>query len=1128
MLAERRNTIKKRSSFLVKTKISVCLAILLLIVCASSALALDGWDSNGTTVLILGEEIPINKTTGTGAYHKYWQYWCQGASIYSEMRMYGCYMVAQSKLLVEFGIAPSNVNEFNPDKYFELAGKSFWDYAPTYASKKGVTLHREWISLSTDKTKDATTIMNLLKKGYGCILISPNHKAYIGRSASLSRGEPVVLDSFSDASYRPAVAHTFIGNTYTWPEVEVYKLEEFPLTINSTGGTVSGATNGSLYKKNTKITLTAQPDADHEFVNWTCTSGTISDPSSAIIDFTMPASNATVTANYKLKFGKVGKSWASTSVTAEKTTASFTSSLKIEVGKTGLINTPHQVTDVTLAVSQSADILNSPGNYVLTTLPSLMYFKQFDTPTATTSVSGQTTYYTYNFSLSDISQLKNGHNSSLSLVPGSTYYYRWTCKVNDVSLHTETKKFSTKGTAVRWDGLVTNDQGLFNAWAYYNKADVSLKEVGCFVGASRNDVDGATPYNIPSGVARAMDKNVEVYDSGRGGTYVFYRATSFNMTFTPGVTYYYKFYSFDSTNDLAASSVGSYTVPGSAATYPLTIQAGEGGKITKGASGSYAAGNVMQLIAAPDTGYAFAQWNASAGQLSNAGSLVTSFTMPGSAAQVVASFTRLKYNLTVEAVENGSVNHSSASLGYNQEILLCATPAEGYEFAGWFSSGGGSFENAANANTVFTMPAEDVTVYAQFTAVTQDEEGWVYASSLPDSIDPSVVQVQYHTVRYAQGETSPGNDWTQGEIVSTRYVNSGGEYESDFQLATSETRQLVRYYYYHWCKTDGSDAVNYAYNTSKGYVHLDVFRNVSLSYEASSATDSVDSRYTYYVLKWKSNDDWVACKGGETCDNSDHPYRSHLWYKKYVYQDKQAINTYQWTLDQGWSDSPDENAETIRVRYRYTDQEAPALDGITYLEITDHGFAVIYSVTDNISVYEVAFRSWPQGSSRDEAQVHTVTMVNDSPYWNVCHTLEIEDCGFARNCWYYTEAIISDKAGNSITVPGEQCRVYVPELNENDVNRITLPGGTITLEEEAFAGNSAMSTVVINDGLTAIGPRAFANCANLRLVYIPSSVTQIADSAFENSDHVVLHTTNETAAAFARLHEIPYVTGELY
>ena len=73
-----------------------------------------------------------------------------------------------------------------------------------------------------------------------------------------------------------------------------------------------------------------------------------------------------------------------------------------------------------------------------------------------------------------------------------------------------------------------------------------------------------------------------------------------------------------------------------------------------------------------------------------------------------------------------------------------------------------------------------------------------------------------------------------------------------------------------------------------------------------------------------------------------------------------------------------------------------------------------------------------------------------------------------------------------------------------------------------------MSTVVINDGLTAIGPRAFANCANLRLVYIPSSVTQIADSAFENSDYVVLHTTNVTAAAFARLHEIPYVTGELY
>lgn len=892
----------------------------------------------------------------------------------------------------------------------------------------------------------------------------------------------------------------------------------YPLTISSKGGTVDGAKSGDFFKKGATVTLTATPDSDHDFSGWTCSAGTLSSASTAKATFTMPGSAATVTANFKLKFGKIGKNWAC-SVTPQKTSASFQADLTVETGTDDWFSFTPSVTDVYLSVSQNRSVVESPASEYINAATQL-YFKQFDTPSPTVTTTSLQKDYKYSFSLSDMSQLKNGSNSALTMLPETTYYYRWTCKVNDDVYSTEVKSFTTKGTAVKWAGLTTNDQGLFNAWAYYKYSDVTLKEAGCFVGTSRVAVESAEPKNIPGGVARAMDKNITVYDSGRGGTYIYYRATSFSMTFTAGVTYYYKFYSYDSTNDLAMSSVQSYTVPGSATTWTFSVNAGTGGRITKGSGGKYASGNVLEIAAAPDTGYQFDKWTATAGTLGSAGAAVTTFTMPASNAQVTASFKKQKYTLTVQAPENGSINVSTGTLEYGEQVPLRAVPEEGYEFAGWVSTRDGVFENAANAETTFTMPAGNVTICVQFAE--KPENGWTYADELPAGLDLSSVQVQYNSISQTQSETSPGTGWVRGEIVSTRYV-SGSEYESDFELQTSDTRKLVRYYYYHWCKTDGSDAVNYAYNASKGYVHLDEFRKVSLSYEYSQGTDSVDSRYTYYALKWKSNDSWVACKGGETCSNSDHPYRSHLWYKRYVYQDLQAIDTYSWTYESGWTDSPDSQADTVRIRYRIIDSIAPAVDSILFNTVTDQGFTLIYGLTDNISVDEVVFRTWPENGSRDDAAVQTISMVYDSVYWAVCCSFDVPE-NSPRDCWYLTEATVTDKQGNTFMMPGEQCRVYIPTLPADNAESLEFPDGLTAIDDEAFAGNDSITIVSFKDGITRIGSRAFADCRNLKLVILPASATDIAYDAFADSPQAVLLITGEALISYARTHEIPFIT----
>ena len=59
-------------------------------------------------------------------------------------------------------------------------------------------------------------------------------------------------------------------------------------------------------------------------------------------------------------------------------------------------------------------------------------------------------------------------------------------------------------------------------------------------------------------------------------------------------------------------------------------------------------------------------------------------------------------------------NGTSATVEAGTKVTLRATANSGYRFTGWTSSNGGTFTNASNASTTFTMPAGDVTVTAGF------------------------------------------------------------------------------------------------------------------------------------------------------------------------------------------------------------------------------------------------------------------------------------------------------------------------------------------------------------------------------------------------------------------------------
>ena len=63
---------------------------------------------------------------------------------------------------------------------------------------------------------------------------------------------------------------------------------------------------------------------------------------------------------------------------------------------------------------------------------------------------------------------------------------------------------------------------------------------------------------------------------------------------------------------------------------------------------------------------------------------------------------------------------------------------------------------------------------------------------------------------------------------------------------------------------------------------------------------------------------------------------------------------------------------------------------------------------------------------------------------------------------------------------------------------VMLPEGITEIPDNAFAGNTKITTVVIPEGVTYIGKNAFDGCSSLVAVYVPKSVAKIGDGMLHN------------------------------
>ena len=132
-------------------------------------------------------------------------------------------------------------------------------------------------------------------------------------------------------------------------------------------------------------------------------------------------------------------------------------------------------------------------------------------------------------------------------------------------------------------------------------------------------------------------------------------------------------------------------------------------------------GTTITLEATPAEGYLFGKWIIVSGgvELDNEMAATATFTMPEENVTFKAEFVvdedTVEHNVTVTDDGNGTGAATPAKALKDAEITLESTPVNGYMFSKWIVvSGDVTLDDDTAATTTFTMPAEDVTVKAEF------------------------------------------------------------------------------------------------------------------------------------------------------------------------------------------------------------------------------------------------------------------------------------------------------------------------------------------------------------------------------------------------------------------------------
>lgn len=261
----------------------------------------------------------------------------------------------------------------------------------------------------------------------------------------------------------------------------------------------------------------------------------------------------------------------------------------------------------------------------------------------------------------------------------------------------------------------------------------------------------------------------------------------------------------------------------------------------------------------------------------------------------------VNYDLIISTVNGDTVTAYKTIEMVQNDIFMYDLPEGTYQAYARVSNG----YSSTNSNKVtFEVSAKPVV----------GDDGWIYSDKMYSDIIPVNYEIEYLHTYSKVASQSPGSGWTKGDFVKTEYVNSGEPYWSYIELPVSDTRVVVNYLYYHYCGGLAGNDANFAF--AGNFNHYDWLPKDGLV-EYSVHADYDDSRYKYYHLKWSGGAD-AYCQSGVSCDGSygSHGARSCYWYKYSQYQDKVAVDYYEYTKPSEWVSVPDSSADSVKYRYK--------------------------------------------------------------------------------------------------------------------------------------------------------------------------------------------------------------------
>ena len=907
--------------------------------------------------------VDANTSSTSNKYSSHWELWSQGASMYlnsentgilRNMQKWGCRVVAQSKLLVEAGLASSDVAVFNPDVYFAWTVSNGYQNSSPYENIIGQGV-LEWgklnateITMTSEAYTSVDQVMKHIREGKYVIMGCGDHHGYVGRAASLNYGSPIVLDSISNGSVWSGTSRLLQGySEVAFNTVYIYTVGDPPGTLHVKGridgkdtgnldyfGTMdirvgsetSNDVNGyyALRPKGTTYAISdikAQPGYEYLGVVSGSTSGTIASgvttevrlgfatKGNLLVQGLLDGVTDTTTQNYGTFDVYINGSLDAAGCTSYNKQWPKNTSYEIRNVQT----LDHKQYDAETSLCLTGTITSN------TTSTAVLCFTSDGTATEEWQV-GKALPSGLDPSMLEI-EYKHYYKAVAAASPGAD----WTCGSVARTYYQNTGSVEE----YPYEKTVSNTY-VQTGWYYYH-----------WCGSNKQ-----CNYERVAGKYEAH--------------HVAQPSSSFTVTGThtdstnAKIKYYHLTWNTTQWNGLPATCENDQSA------YWYRMYQYQNRVLVTEYNWSKESDWVQTMDTAATSCYV--RWRLKEGALLDPDDIME-IIAPSSITFLAGETVHLDVQVVPAGIDTSVLSYGIADpemfgIDENQNITC--------KYAG------------ENTSTLLVISAPNgvtktIVLIARLSMPSQWQEGEIPANLAPDMLD-----IEYQNHYEIMSATSPGEGWTRGNVHRTYYQNTGSVEEYPYAKTTSDSYVYTGGYYYHWCGSNNKcnyQKVAGKYETLHGPLELGLFDITE------TGTDSNNTAVQYYKLVWNSGQ-WT---GGEaTCATAQTAY----WYRMYQYQPRVLVTEYVWSQpSSGWTAEKDPAATRYSVRWRLNPHS-----GQKSMELPS---ALTTIGAEAFAQNDVCYFILPAG----------VTSIGDNAFPDgACvflHTDSLTDCGFeADGVWF--------------------------------------------------------------------------------------------------------------------------------